>query len=223
MSIVILGGNECMERRYKDLCDSYRCQSKIFTKPGGGLRKKMGRADLMIFFTGIKTGSLFRAAYEDKKQLLGQIREINQRLREKGLCLLPLRFRNGNALLYLYRPERLKTDLNNELARRTLGNAGYTDQNPGRCVGTLIRRLQDEAEFPHEIGLFLSYPPEDVQGFIDHHARDFKLSGLWKVYGDEAYARAAFAKYKKCTDIYCRSWRAGSSLERLAVAGENPA
>ena len=40
MSIVILGGNECMERRYKDLCDSYRCQSKIFTKPGGGLRKK---------------------------------------------------------------------------------------------------------------------------------------------------------------------------------------
>lgn len=172
---------------------------------------------------GIKTGSLFRAAYEDKKQLLGQIREINQRLREKGLCLLPLRFRNGNALLYLYRPERLKTDLNNELARRTLGNAGYTDQNPGRCVGTLIRRLQDEAEFPHEIGLFLSYPPEDVQGFIDHHARDFKLSGLWKVYGDEAYARAAFAKYKKCTDIYYRSWRAGSSLERLAVAGENPA
>ena len=58
-------------------------------------------------------------------------------------------------------------------------------------MGTLIRRLQDEAEFPHEIGLFLSYPPEDVQGFIDHHARDFKLSGLWKVYGDEAYARAA--------------------------------
>lgn len=40
MSIVILGGNECMERRYKDLCDSYQCQSKIFTKPSGGLRKK---------------------------------------------------------------------------------------------------------------------------------------------------------------------------------------
>ena len=44
MSIVILGGNECMERRYKDLCDSYRCQSKIFTKPGGGLRKKNGQS-----------------------------------------------------------------------------------------------------------------------------------------------------------------------------------
>lgn len=31
MSVVILGGNECMERRYKDLCKSYQCQSKIFT------------------------------------------------------------------------------------------------------------------------------------------------------------------------------------------------
>ena len=39
MSIVILGGNECMERRYKDLCDSYQCQSKIFTKPSGPPQK----------------------------------------------------------------------------------------------------------------------------------------------------------------------------------------
>ena len=148
---------------------------------------------------GIKTGSLFRAAYEDKKQLLGQIREINQRLHEKGLCLLPLRFRNGNALLYLYRPERLKTDLNNELARRTLGNAGYTDQNPGRCVGTLIRRLQDEAEFPHEIGLFLSYPPEDVRGFIENRASGFKLIGCGKVYGDVDAARKKFESFESCT------------------------
>ena len=95
---------------------------------------------------GIKTGSLFRAAYEDKKQLLGQIREINQRLREKGLCLLPLRFRNGNALLYLYRPERLKTDLNNELARRTVselsarGRAGL--YRPSRARLQAFRTLE---------------------------------------------------------------------------------
>ncbi len=167
---------------------------------------------------GLKTGSLFRAACTNKKALLAQIRDLNQRLREKGLCLIPLRFRDGNALLYLYRPARLKIDLKNELARRTLGNAGYLDESPERCIVNLIRRFQGE-EFPHEIGLFLSYPPEDVQGFIENHAQNFKLSGLWKVYGDEAYARAAFAKYKKCTDIYCRSWRSGVSLEALTVAG----
>ena len=51
MSVVILGGNECMERRYRELCESYQCQSKIFTKPAGGLRNKLGSPDLTIFFT----------------------------------------------------------------------------------------------------------------------------------------------------------------------------
>ena len=40
------------------------------------------------------------------------------------------------------------------------------------------------------MGLFLSYPPEDVKGFIDHRANDFKCAGLWKVYGDEEKARS---------------------------------
>ena len=62
MSIVILGGNECMERRYKDLCDSYQCQSKIFTKPSGGLRKKMGSPDLMIFFTNTMSHKMVQGA-----------------------------------------------------------------------------------------------------------------------------------------------------------------
>ena len=62
MSIVILGGNECMERRYKDLCDSYQCQSKIFTKPSGGLRKKMGSPDLMIFFTNTMSHKMVQAS-----------------------------------------------------------------------------------------------------------------------------------------------------------------
>ena len=68
MSIVILGGNECMERRYKDLCDSYQCQSKIFTKPSGGLRKKMGSPDLMIFFTSTMSHKMLHHANEQAKK-----------------------------------------------------------------------------------------------------------------------------------------------------------
>ena len=60
---------------------------------------------------GIKTGNMFRTAYADEQELVSQIREMNQRLREKGLCLLPLRVREGQALLYLYRPQRLALDL----------------------------------------------------------------------------------------------------------------
>ena len=54
----------------------------------------------------------------------------------------------------------------------------------------------ERGEFPHEVGLLLSYPPEDVKGFIDHRAGGFKCAGLWRVYGDEEKARSLFEKYK---------------------------
>ena len=30
MSVVIVGGNECMVRQYKELCSEYRCKAKIY-------------------------------------------------------------------------------------------------------------------------------------------------------------------------------------------------
>jgi len=68
------------------------------------------------------------------------------------------------------------------------------------------------------VGLFLSYPPEDAKGFIDHRANGFKCAGLWKVYGDEEKARSLFEKYRKCTEIYCTLWQSGLKLEQLAVS-----
>ena len=68
------------------------------------------------------------------------------------------------------------------------------------------------------MGLFLSYPPEDVKGFIVHRAGGFKCTGLWKVYGVEEKARSLFEKYRKCTKIYCALWQSGLKLEQLAVA-----
>ena len=67
MSIVILGGNECMERRYKELCQSYQCQAKVFTKPQGGLKNKLGSPDLMIFFTSTMSHKMVQGALSQVK------------------------------------------------------------------------------------------------------------------------------------------------------------
>ena len=95
---------------------------------------------------------------------------------------------------------------------------GYPCESCGKCLAALTRKLRSGEGFPHEIGLFLSYPPEDVKGFIENHAANYKLSGLWKVYGDEKKAKELFAKYKKCTDIYCERYEAGCGIAELAVA-----
>lgn len=73
---------------------------------------------------GIKTGSLFPCPCKDREALLDDIRQLNQRLSPKGLCLLPIRFLVGQALLYLYRPVELRRDLRDAQASELLRRAG---------------------------------------------------------------------------------------------------
>ena len=120
--------------------------------------------------------------------------------------------------MYLYRPAALRRDLRGQTAEALLADAGYPCGSCGRCVAQLVRRMRGSAEFPHEVGLFLSYPPEDVKGFIENRAANAKCTGVWKVYGDEQQAQQTFDRYKKCTQTYCERWRSGVKLDRLAVA-----
>lgn len=166
---------------------------------------------------GIKTGSLFPCPYENRETLLMEIRQYNQVLVPKGLCLLPLRFTDKSALLYLYRPRDLERDLQDQLAAEILRHAGYVCGSSEQCLMKLIERLRAYDEFPHEIGLFLSYPPEDVKGFLEH--KPCKCVGCWKVYENEEAAKKTFAKYKACTRVYCRQLASGIDIERLTVAG----
>ena len=167
---------------------------------------------------GIKTGSLFTCPYDTEEEIRSRVRELNRLLVPKGLCLLPMRYSAKRVLMYLYSPFRLRRDLSDRCAEELLREAGYTDTVAEHSLVRLIRRLRSGEDFPHEIGLFLGYPPEDVKGFIEHKAADFKYSGLWKVYGDEGKAKEMFYKYEKCTDIYCRLSEAGFGIEQLAVA-----
>ena len=167
---------------------------------------------------GIKTGNLFSCHYEGKEEIIKEIRCMNRRLTPKGIHLLPLRYTEKRVLLYLFRPAKLRRDLADEMAREVLEKMGYKMEKGRHCITQLIQRFQKKEGFPHEIGLFLSYPPEDVKGFIDNKASNYKYSGLWKVYGDEICAKKLFEKYRKCTECYCESWRAGVSIEQLAVA-----
>ncbi len=166
---------------------------------------------------GIKTGSLFSLFFDSKQQLLDDIRSLNRSLVPKGLCMLPLTITDKRALLYLYRPSELSRDLKNEQAAEMLADAGYGGLCCEQCVRRLGDRLRAGGDFPHEVGLFLSYPPEDVRGFIDNRAENCKLAGMWKVYGDVDRAKKLFSRYKKCTEDYCARLRAGSDIDKLAV------
>ena len=127
---------------------------------------------------GLKTGSLFPCKYDSYEALKSEICAMNRALSQKGLRLIPLRRNEKQALLYLYRPERLRSDLSSPEAMDILRREGYADMRQEHCLHELMRRLQRFEAFPHEIGLFLSYPPEDVRGFIEHKGNETAFGSL---------------------------------------------
>ena len=164
----------------------------------------------------LKTGNLFSCPADEVETKW--FCQMNRMLVPKGLRLIPVRGINSRVLLYIYRPLELKRDLTDARARRILQGKGYPVDDVERCVAELVRRVKSEGDFPHEIGLFLGYPPEDVEGFILWGAANAKLVGDWKVYGNVEQARETFQRYRRCTKAYCEFYRIHNSLDRLIVA-----
>ena len=168
---------------------------------------------------GLKTGSLFSCAFHSAEELRDGIVALNKTLVPKGLRVLPLQTENGRALIYVYRVSGLQRDLQDGEAQEILLAAGYRVERAEQCLQQLMQRLRAGEGFPHEIGLFLSYPVEDVRGFMENRACGHKCVGCWKVYGDVEAAKKCFARYEKCTRVYSDCFARGTSLERLTVAG----
>ena len=169
-------------------------------------------------FAGLKTGNLFRISYADIEAFREELRELNGILKKKGLRAVPVRMTAEFALVYLYRPDFLKRDLGSEEATRLLKSLGYEPQSVNRSVAFLARMMREKEAFPHEVGLFLGYPPEDVEGFIENKGRDFACAGYWKVYANEEETRALFQRYTDCTERLCARLGRGTPMAELLEA-----
>lgn len=67
MSVVILGGNECMVRRYEELCKSYDCKAKVYAKMERGMQN-IGSPDLLVLFTGTMSHKMLELASTQAKK-----------------------------------------------------------------------------------------------------------------------------------------------------------
>ncbi len=165
---------------------------------------------------GLKTGNIF-SVKNGLYDIDEEIRSLNSILVGRGLRLMPLRKKKESTMIYLYRPERLKEDLKDPAAAKILRDKGYSFRDPESCLAELAGHLKIDAVFPHEIGLFLGYPPYDVKKFMEDPFKGVKCVGCWKSYGNECEAEKTFDKYKKCTAIYNKQIECGRPLEALIV------
>ena len=117
---------------------------------------------------GLKPAGLFRYETRDCADLAARVRRWNNQLGEKGLKVRVLKgcVHTHWYLIYVYRESRLRQVLADEAVREFLQREGYAlPEDASDCDGMLqqlSRRLCCEADFPHEIGVFLGYPLTDV-------------------------------------------------------------
>lgn len=170
---------------------------------------------------GLKPASLFRFRPAKGADFAAEFVSCRRQLEGRGLVLTLLKGcrRTEAYLVYLYRKEALESLLRQTEHQSFLWEMGYAPWGESRgCLRQLAARLCLEGEFPHEIGVFLGYPLDDVKGFIRHKGKNFTLCGCWKCYGDPREAQRQFRRFKACTNVYRRRFAAGATLGQLTVA-----
>ena len=165
---------------------------------------------------GIKCASLMTLS-RSEFDIGGNARRFNRRAASKGLKLRVLREEcacGGRSLILVYSEEKLERRLRDPENRKLLREYGYTDDmSAEECLERLAERTGCD-EFPHEIGIFLDYPAEDVRGFVENGGCNYKLCGCWKVYGSVESARRKFAAYDRCRTYLCGRLEQGDDLYR---------
>ena len=68
MSVVIVGGNDRMQRMYHETFAQYGCKTKIFMDNKGVIRKKIGSPDLLILFTSTVSHKMVASAVAEAKR-----------------------------------------------------------------------------------------------------------------------------------------------------------
>lgn len=170
---------------------------------------------------GIKCASLFSLS-SSEFDLDFHSQYFNRRTAAMGLASRIMCRCKNRSLILVYSREQLAKRLSDSAVRAILERYGYTsDMTVGKCLDRLSERIGDSGSFPHEIGIFLGYPVEDVVGFIENKGENFKFCGAWKVYGSVEDARRTFADYDRCRNFLCNKLNGGADIYQTLAHSKN--
>lgn len=164
---------------------------------------------------GLKIANLFSYSYESLEILHQKIIQLIHVLSKNGIAIRCLKLGPKRALIYVYRELELEERLKETQIREFLLGFGYHEWTLEEHLNYLSGRLMKGGEFPHEIGIFLDYPLEDVIGFIENKGQAYKAKGYWKVYDQESMTVERFKQFRKCRNILLKRYLSGVSLEQL--------
>ena len=119
----------------------------------------------------------------------------------------------------LFRRNELEEFLSDENVKNVFIRAGYKSLQIGKILRTFSLRyeayMQGDKCFPHEMGLLLGYPVEDVVGFVENNGKNFLYSGYWKVYENQKAKVKLFDKFKVAEETLIHLLSNGLSMSDI--------
>jgi hypothetical protein len=122
-------------------------------------------------------------------------------LEELQLSSIVLRKDDKASVILIYDEELLRKTLFEENNIRFLNKLGYYESNNLNDLLKVLVKRYDEFHCPHELGVFLGIPLEDVKAFINCSKEQCLMCGYWKVYGNKDTAEKIFSYYDKSKNI----------------------
>lgn len=144
-----------------------------------------------------------------------------QFLESIDLKYIELRETENSIILLVYDEELLEKEINTKDHLEFLKTLGYSEKlNIDEYIKFLKVRYE-KYHCPHELGVFLGIPIEDVKDFIKYTDKKCLLCGYWKVYNNKDYAEKMFTKYDKVKKFTMKSVLNGSLSRDLILSIKN--
>lgn len=151
----------------------------------------------------IKSASLFSIKLDDYKRNCKKITSWINFFSAVGICFSVIYKQNKRILLFVYDKELLRKKCFEKQNAVYLKQKKFPlEKGVDAVLREMVYRLTNYSSFPHEIGVFLDYPLEDVVKFEKLEGTGSKYSGYWKVYGNVDAAQKQMEMYKACSK-YC--------------------
>lgn len=129
------------------------------------------------------------------------LRELSAVLKKTELSFRILYPGRERLVILIYRDTEFKEYLEREEVMAFIYKCGYETSDISKIFPVFVKRymryMELKQDFPHELGLFLGYPIEDVEGFIKENGKNYLYSGYWKVYKDAELKIRLFKNYEK--------------------------
>ena len=131
-------------------------------------------------------------------------RQICELLRGMSIEIYVLSRKGKNVTILLYNRNELQKYLNINMNASFMRKNGYRTTLVDKVLMELSVRYKKYQlgimGFPHELGIVLGYPLEDVYGFICNHGENYICSGYWKVYSQAEKTLKTFKSYDDVTE-----------------------